>query len=56
MWPKLEDDFMEIGSTGWISVGEGCFLNKLNGHTIDECGVEYDTSGNVVYDPNEQQK
>jgi hypothetical protein len=54
MWPRLETDFMEIGNSGWVSVGEGWYLNKVNGHTIDECGVEYDPTGKVVYDPNEK--
>lgn len=53
MWPILEDDFMEIGETGWVPVGSGVFLNRFTGHTIDECGVEYDKDGNIFYDPNE---
>lgn len=53
MWPRVEDDFMEIGESGWVAVGEGWFLNKATGHTINECGVEFDPSGNIVYDPNE---
>jgi len=52
MWPRLEDDFMEIGESGWIPVGEGLFRNKHNGHVIDEAGIEYDASGKVFYDPN----
>jgi hypothetical protein len=51
MWPKLEDDYMEIGESGWIPVGQGCFLNKNNGHTIDEIGREFDENGVVIYDP-----
>jgi len=53
MWPKLEDDYMEIGETGWIPVGQGCFLNYKNNHTIDEVGREFDENGVMVYDPNE---
>lgn len=55
MWPRLEDDFMEIGESGWIPVGEGLFRNKHNGHVIDEAGIEYDSNGKVVYDPNNLQ-
>jgi hypothetical protein len=51
MWPYNEDDFMEIGETGWIPIGQGSYLNKYNNHTIDECGKEYDEDGNIVYDP-----
>jgi len=51
MWPYNEDDHMEIGNTGWVPVGEGLFLNKHNGHTIDELGREFDQNGILVYDP-----
>lgn len=53
MSPYPDDDFMEIGETGWVPVGQGTFLNKFNGHVIDESGIEYDEHGNVVYDPND---
>ena len=46
---------MEIGETGWIPVGQGSFLNKNNNHTIDEIGREFDSSGNLIYDPNEEE-
>ena len=42
---------MEIGTSGWVPVGEGSFLNKNNGHTIDELGREYDENGRLIYDP-----
>jgi hypothetical protein len=45
---------MEIGTTGWIPVGEGAFLNKTNGHTIDELGREYDEHGLLIFDPKEE--
>lgn len=45
------DDYMEITETGWMPVGDGCYLNKFNGHTIDQIGREYDQNGNLVYDP-----
>lgn len=54
MWPRLEDDFMEMGETGWIPVGEGTYLNKYSGHTIDEIGREFDKNGVLIYDPNEE--
>lgn len=53
MWPRLEDDFMEIGETGWVPVGQDCYVNKYTKHTIDEIGREFDENGNIVYDPNE---
>lgn len=55
MYPYLEDDFMEIGNTGWVPVGEGSFLNKNTGHTIDELGREYDKTGKLIYDPHLEQ-
>ncbi len=51
MWPS--DDYMEIGETGWIPTKNGCYVNKHNGHTIDEMGKEYDEEGNLIFDPNE---
>lgn len=53
MWPYNEDDFMELGETGWIPVGEGSYLNKYTGHTIDELGNEYDEKGIKIYSPGE---
>lgn len=52
MWPKLEDDYMEMGETGWVPIGQGCFLNIKNNHTVDEIGREFDENGHIVYDPN----
>lgn len=54
MWPYNEDDFMEIGDSGWIPVGEGLFKNKKTGHIIDESGVEYDEKGNIVEYPEDE--
>jgi hypothetical protein len=56
MWPYNEGDFMEIGDSGWIPVGEGSYLNKHNGHTVDELGREYDEKGRKIYDPLEDDK
>jgi len=50
-WPYNEDDFMEIGETGWVPAGQGTFINKYNGHILDELGREYDPDGNIIYDP-----
>lgn len=50
-WPYNEDDHMEIGESGWVSIGEGIFRNKHTGHIIDESGVEYDENGNIVSIP-----
>lgn len=52
-WPYIEDDFMEIGNSGWVAVGEKLYKNMINNHTIDENGIEYDAQGNIVYDPRE---
>lgn len=52
MWPREETDHMEIGNTGWIPIAEGWFMNKLNGHSIDDIGREYDAQGKLIYDPN----
>ena len=53
MWPYNEDDSMELGTTGWIPVGEGTFRHKITGHFIDETGIEYDENGKIVFDPNQ---
>jgi uncharacterized protein YuzE len=55
MWPYIEDDFMEIGDSGWVSIGEGLFRNIKTGHTIEEeTGIEYDKDGNVVVYPEDE--
>ena len=48
-----EDDFMEIGETGWVPAGQGTFINRYNGHILDELGREYDREGKLIYDPEE---
>jgi len=48
MWPHLEDDHMEYGDTGWVSVGEGWMENQANGHRLSPEGVEYDEDGNEI--------
>lgn len=54
MYP--DDDFMEIGDTGWIPSAEGFFYNKYNRHTMDDIGREYDENGDLIFDPNEAQE
>lgn len=53
-WPYNEDDQMEIGESGWISVGEGSFRNIHTGHIIDESGIEYDEKGNIISTPEDE--
>lgn len=55
-WPYIEDDFMEIGETGWISAGHNKFINIKNGHTIDEYGKEYDSNGTLVREHNPEEE
>ncbi len=52
IWPYSENDFMEIGETGWVPIGEGTYINKYTGSTVDELGREYDINGILIYDPN----
>jgi hypothetical protein len=47
-WPYNENDFMEIGDTGWVPVGEGKYKNIYTGHMIDENGNEYDSNGDLI--------
>ena len=56
MWPYEEDDHMELGETGWVAIGEGVYMNKLNNHTMDEIGREFDENGRLIYDPNEEKQ
>lgn len=48
MWPYLEDDHMEIGDSGWVSIGEGWMQNKSSGHKISPDGIQYDENGNEI--------
>lgn len=43
-----DDDFMEMGNTGWIPVAEGWFMNRYTRHMVDEMGNEYDENGNII--------
>ena len=53
MWPYEEDDFMELGESGWIPVKNGGYKNKYTGHTLDESGREYDENGVLIFEPDE---
>jgi hypothetical protein len=53
MSPNNQDDFMELGDTGWTPIAEGWFFNKYNRHSMDELGREYDENGDLIFDPNE---
>lgn len=55
IYQSNDDDFMEMGNTGWIPVGQGSYLNKYSGHVLDEMGREYDEHGNLVYDPEDSE-
>jgi hypothetical protein len=52
-WPYNEDDYMEIGDTGWVPVDENKYKNIYTGHTIDENGNEYDEEGNLISENND---
>lgn len=52
MWPREEDDFMEIGNTKWVPSAEGWFFNTVTKHTMDDLGREYDENGILIFDPN----
>jgi hypothetical protein len=48
-----DDDYMEIGDSGWIPIAEGWFFNRKTRHSIDDLGYEYDENGNLISDPND---
>lgn len=48
MWPYLEDDHMEYGDTGWVSIGEGWLEHQGTGNKLSPDGVQYDKDGNVI--------
>lgn len=53
MWPYNEEDHMEIGTSGWVAIGEGVWRNKFTGHTIDDTGREFDAEGNLIEESDE---
>ena len=38
IWPRAEDDFMEIGKSGWIPITDGAFFNKKTNEYKDADG------------------
>jgi hypothetical protein len=44
-------DEMEIGDSGWVPTKNGGYKNIYNNHTIDSVGREFDSKGNLIYDP-----
>ena len=37
---NIEDDFMEIGNTGLVPIGEGLFWDKANNKIVDLSEVD----------------
>jgi hypothetical protein len=37
---NIEDDFMEIGNTGLVPIGEGLFWDKVNNKIVDLSEVD----------------
>lgn len=48
-----DDDFMELGETGWIPSADGWYFNKYTKHVMDDIGREYDEQGKLIHDPTE---
>lgn len=48
-----DDDYMEIGNTGKVPVGEGWYEDRWNKTRIDPSGRVYDTEGELIFDPEE---
>lgn len=42
-----DEDWMELDG-GLVPVGEGRWLDKNTGYTIDENGIVYDSTGEIV--------
>jgi hypothetical protein len=40
---NIEDDFMEIGNTGLVPIGEGLFWDKVNNKIVDLSEVDNGT-------------
>lgn len=47
-WPRVEDDFMEYGDSGWVAFGEGKYKNIHTGFIMDETGNIFDEHGNEI--------
>lgn len=52
--PSSENDVMEIGDTGLIPLADGWFKDSMTGFQIDPSGKVYDTSGVLVFDPDDE--
>lgn len=46
-------DYMELGDSGLIPVGEGLWKHSYSGNLIDEDGRVFTPSGDLVFDPSE---
>ncbi len=54
VWPRSEDDQIEIGGSGWIPAKEGTFKNRETGQTMDAEGRIFNESGEMEFDPDEE--
>jgi hypothetical protein len=41
---------MELGTSGWATLGEGRYKNIYTGNILDELGNEYDANGNLIFE------
>lgn len=48
-------DDMEIGDTGFVSREDGWMENKYNGFVRDPEGRIYDSEGELVFDPSDEE-
>lgn len=49
-----DDDYMEIGSTGKVPVGEGWYRDTWHKTRIDPEGRVYNSEGEIIFDPDEE--
>lgn len=49
-------DHMELGETGIVPLENGKFLNKQTGETVDSKGRVFDKFGELIYDPESDDK
>lgn len=49
----MDDDFMELGDTGWVPIKDGWFYNVNTQRKRDPEGKEYTKYGELLYDPKE---
>lgn len=48
VWPKMEDDFMTIGESGFIAVADGWMFNPTTQEKMDPEGYIYNESGQLI--------